>query len=479
MKRNILKTLLLLLGASSALSAVAYDVQVGVGYYRLNKDTQTAILTSKVDYNQNNITAYVGDVVIPETFEYEEVTYTVNAVDSRAFYYCSNLASVELPSTITKIGASAFFNCTGLKSVKLPECLQTIGYSAFQNCSSLEEVELPSYVSIIGQAAFSGCTSLCKVTFPTFCSTINSNAFYGCTSLEELDFPATLQTIGSYAFFGCTGLQTLQFPKAMQRVEMSAFQNCKQLKRVEFNDAIQLIDVSCFADCERLSDVYMTNLKPPSEMYATAFFNTPRLRLHLPNEGIETYHKRDAWKQFVEILPLQCSLPVVTCSDGQLVFTTDTNLNYTSASENFTYSIDVADFCENAVIDATEETFCDLSLTYDVRVRATVEGCDDSEEVVVQLCWIDADNAFIADASEIITGIDAPAVEQRPVVVTSCDGALTVMGLAVDERVKLYDLSGRLLGEQTAWGGDVSFSASVGQIVIIRVGNSSFKIRIN
>lgn len=479
MKRSFLKQLLLLLGASSALSAVAYDVHVESGYYNIDKDAKTAVLTCYAYYSADNVVAYAGDVVIPETFEYEGDVYTVTSVSSRTFYDCTNLTSVELPATITSMGNNAFYNCIALKHVLLPEQLTEMEYNTFQNCISLEEIVLPDLLTSIKSATFAGCESLQSVQLPSSLSTIETNAFYGCSSLKGLDFPSTLQTISPRAFYNCTSLETLQFPDGLKEFKMSCFQNCTGLKSVSIGSAVQSIDSDCFADCPQLADVYCSAPTPPANVYSSIFNGTsPNRRLHIPNESIEAYHSKGVWKQFAEFLPLQCASPEVTCSDGLLTFTTDTNLSYSTVGESFVYTIDVADVCTDAVIDATEEAFCDLSLTYDLSVIATAEGCDDSEAVEVQLCWIDADNSFVADASDIITAIDAPA-QQRPVLVASRGGELTVTGLADGERAALYDLSGRQLGGQTAAGGSVNFTAAAGQVVIVRVGSTSFKVRVN
>ena len=49
------------------------------------------------------------NVVIPETVENNGITYNVTCVGEDAFYWCSNLVSVELPNTITSIESYAEF----------------------------------------------------------------------------------------------------------------------------------------------------------------------------------------------------------------------------------------------------------------------------------------------------------------------------------------------------------------------------------
>lgn len=479
MKQHFLNTVFLLLGASSALSAVAYDVHVGDGYYNLHKSDQTATLTYLYHYNTSNAAAYVGDVVIPETFEHEGVVYSVTSVDPRTFYACKDLTTLELPSTITEIGNNAFYSCSGLVSVTLPAKLSALDYSAFQGCTALEEIALPPTLLALSSAVFSGCTRLTSVKFPPALSTIGNSAFYGCSSLAAIDFPRNLVTISPRAFSLCTSLESLVFPDALRQIQTSAFQGCTQLKRVEFGKSLEVLDVNCFADCTQLSDVYCNSAQPPADVYTSDFSGTPFLRLHVPGEAVESYYKQANWSKFQQILPHQCSTPEFRLSGDEFVFTTTTNLNYAKdVNESYTYSIEVSDLAAGVVASEEMATFGDLQLTYDVRVKATAAGCEDSHELTAQLCWIGSEILFDGEESGTLTPI-APSVSSRPVLVTCRNGEITVSGLVAGEPVVLYDLNGRQLAAAVASGSEVSLMAAGGPVLVVKVGNSSFKIRVN
>ena len=75
-------------------------------YYNLNSwsDVKTAEVTSNPD-------KYSGDIVIPSTVTYNDVTYSVTSIDVRAFQECGGLTSVVIPESVTYIGESAFSGC--------------------------------------------------------------------------------------------------------------------------------------------------------------------------------------------------------------------------------------------------------------------------------------------------------------------------------------------------------------------------------
>lgn len=60
-----------------------------------------------------------------------------------------------------------------------------IGYQAFFNCSGLTSVTIPSSVTTIDQKAFSGCVGLTSVAIPSSVHNIGHHAFYGCTGLTS------------------------------------------------------------------------------------------------------------------------------------------------------------------------------------------------------------------------------------------------------------------------------------------------------
>ena len=102
----------------------------------------------------------------------------VTTVGQYAFFGCSKLQSVTIPSSVTKIDRQAF-DRSGVSSVKLSEGLTTIYDGAFNSCESLRSIVLPKSLTYIGDYAFQSCP-ITSIVFSTNLKYIGNSAFnYG------------------------------------------------------------------------------------------------------------------------------------------------------------------------------------------------------------------------------------------------------------------------------------------------------------
>ncbi|MEI8271734.1 MAG: leucine-rich repeat domain-containing protein [Paludibacter sp.] len=115
--------------------------------------------------------------------------YAANAIPPIAFTlippnnYTKNLTTITLPSNVISIENQAFYGCTGLTTVNIPSTvLTTIITGAFYGCTNLTSINIPSSVSAIGASAFFNCSKLTSIAFPSSLVTIGNNAFSGLNS---------------------------------------------------------------------------------------------------------------------------------------------------------------------------------------------------------------------------------------------------------------------------------------------------------
>ena len=107
--------------------------------------------------------------------------YTSNdKIGDYAFFGCSRLTSITLPSGVTEIGEDAFWGCSGLTSITLPSGVTEIGDYAFDSCSGLTSITLPSGVTEISESAFYNCSGLTSITLPSSVTKIGETAFETC-----------------------------------------------------------------------------------------------------------------------------------------------------------------------------------------------------------------------------------------------------------------------------------------------------------
>ena len=98
-----------------------------------------------------------------------------------AFYGCSGLTSLTLPSGVTEIGEHAFLNCRGLTNFTIPSGVTKIGGAAFFSCYGLISLTIPSSVTAIGSGAFNGCSGLTSIyVYMEKLPETGSNLFLGC-----------------------------------------------------------------------------------------------------------------------------------------------------------------------------------------------------------------------------------------------------------------------------------------------------------
>lgn len=127
------------------------------------------------------------------------------AIDGYAFFGCSSLSEIDLPTSLNKLGTNAFAG-TELKEVIIPEGVTVVSDGLFYKCSLLEKVILPEGILTIGEKAFCECVALKEINLPESVVTIRESAFDGCSSLEQLTIFRNVKVIGYSAFFGCDNL---------------------------------------------------------------------------------------------------------------------------------------------------------------------------------------------------------------------------------------------------------------------------------
>ena len=147
-----------------------------------------------------------------------DMTYATNltTINTQAFYGCSNLNTINLPSSLTTFNTSnsstnngIFQSCTSLTNINIPAKITNIPQYMFANCSSLSNVTFSSNNTLtsIGTYAFSSC-SFSTINIPYSVISVDNYAFQSNTNLQMIRFyyRGNNITLGTYVFSGCSQL---------------------------------------------------------------------------------------------------------------------------------------------------------------------------------------------------------------------------------------------------------------------------------
>ena len=161
------------------LPPVDYEFIVEKIVYKIINNTEVNVV------GHNEIS---GNVIIPDKVNYpgSELQYSVKEIEWKAFYDCTGMTSLTIPSSVKQIGRQAFRGCTGMTELILADGIETIGYAAFELCTNLTSVSIPNSVTYIDAWAFTACYALKTVLIPNSVTTINHHAFDRCNALENI-----------------------------------------------------------------------------------------------------------------------------------------------------------------------------------------------------------------------------------------------------------------------------------------------------
>ncbi|MGN0073180.1 MAG: Mur ligase family protein [Coriobacteriales bacterium] len=164
-------------------------------------------------YNLYSHPAREGDLEVKVIEGYGAVISKYNREDGKP-------AAVTIPSqvggeAVRVIGRQAFYR-TLVTRVAVPAGVQSIDQAAFFRCSRLHEVKLPSTLRVIGPSAFNTCRKLEAIRVPKGVHTIERRAFAFCKALKDVYLPSTIATIDPEAFNGSDSV-TIHVPNKKTR----------------------------------------------------------------------------------------------------------------------------------------------------------------------------------------------------------------------------------------------------------------------
>ena len=282
------------------------------------------------DANNNYYPEPTGALTITSGFTYGGITYSIVKIDSSAFYGCSSITSVTLPSTLNIIRYKAFMNCSGISgSLSIPNNVTKIEAYAFFDCWHITEVIIGNGVRNIGDYAFFGYTNVTSVTIGTSLLSIgdfnfldydgsNYNNLYRCSNLQTINYNAdscisfgvsypafsycgvrnlnisgNVKILPSGSFFECDHLKNLILPDSIHDIGSYSFFDCDSLERVTLSNSLTTVQRFNFAQCPRLSFLSIgsstTSLEDSSFYNCSAFDTIRSYAIIAPELGLTVF----------------------------------------------------------------------------------------------------------------------------------------------------------------------------------------------
>ena len=221
-------------------------------------------------------------------------------------YYTSN----------DKLGNYAFYGCSVLTNLTIPSSVTSIGESAFEYCRSLTSLTIPSSVTLIGWYAFKGCSGLTSLTIPSSVTYIGGSAFQGCSGLTSLTISSSVTSIGESAFSGCSGLTNLYYiiddefetylskghPYIDVKCGIEYHLNDKKITSVVIPSTITEMGKYAFQKSRDLTSVYVSWSTPISAGSAFSGVGKSKCTLYVPQGTEQDYWLADVWGDFGNIV---------------------------------------------------------------------------------------------------------------------------------------------------------------------------------
>ena len=208
------------------------------------------------EYCWYGYTKPTGEIILPESVQYEDVTYTLTSIGCYTFYNCSELiGNLNIPNSVTLIGGHAFTGCSGFTgSLTIPNTITIIGEFAFYYCSGFSgSLTIGNLVTTIGENAFDGCNGFTgNLTIGNSVTIIDNGAFESCRGFTgSLTIPNSVISIGRGAFRSCTGFTgNLTIPNSVTTIGNYAFDNCSGFTgNLTIGSSVTTIGEGAFSSC--------------------------------------------------------------------------------------------------------------------------------------------------------------------------------------------------------------------------------------
>jgi hypothetical protein len=242
---------------------------------------------------------YSGDVVIPATVTYADVTYAVTEIKSYAFSLNSTVSSVTIPASVTTIGDYAFYGTSLVTITSLNPVPPTLG-----ECALDDNNILAIYVPTEAIEAYKAADG-----WKEYYITDLDNQFITSFTVDGINYTVTsLQenivrvAVGDYS--GDIVIpETVTYADTeytVAEIGASAFSE-SDITSIEIPATVTSIGDYAFYKCTSLA--YVTSLNPEPPTIASSFFFDSMVfygcditAVYVPADAVDAYKAASVWK---------------------------------------------------------------------------------------------------------------------------------------------------------------------------------------
>lgn len=392
-------------------------------------------------------------------------------INDAMFSFCDKLKRIILPDNITEIRDGAFYECTNLEDLVMPSLLYKMGSHLFYR-TCIKEVSLGKYAAGLKDLwlVFSSAKDLKKIHLSDenthykemdgVMYSSNGDSLLLCPAGREGSCCVAEGTkvITRASFAGCNRLTTVQFPESVEKLEHYVFYD-DEYTYLDYPQQCQPTAIYCYAET-------------PPECEDDAFLslkqNTALTTLYVPRDCKTVYEYAKGWGDFMVIEEFSvspCPKPSIAYTNGKLEFHCDV--------EGAEFFSDIKD----EDIKTHHGSSIPLSATYHISVYATAPGYDRSESTTATLCWIAFEPSM---EGEIDNEDNVKEIAAIPVLIQSDNGNISVQGAAEGTDIAVYSIDGKNLCSAISRNGQAILPTNIktGSIVLLKLGDKSVKVKL-